>query len=208
MKITWYGHSCFGIESAEGSVILDPYAPGSVPGYQLPALQADRVLCSHEHADHFCPEAVTLSGKKDGLQIRMVASYHDDVKGKKRGNNNISVIFCENLTAVHLGDLGHALSPEQIEQIGKTDILMIPVGGFYTVDAQQAFEICEALHPGIIIPMHFREEGRGYEVLATAEEFLKLFDKSRILRKADNQLEPDASLYGKVVLLSPNAAEE
>ena len=208
MKITWYGHSCFAVESAEGSVILDPYAPGSVPGYQLPALQADRVICSHEHSDHFCPEAVTLSGKKDGLQIRTVASYHDDVKGKKRGNNNISVISCENLTAVHLGDLGHALSPEQIEQIGKTDILMVPVGGFYTVDAQQAFEICEALHPGIIIPMHFREEGRGYEVLATAEEFLKLFDKSRILRKADNQLEPNASLYGKVVLLPPDAAEE
>ncbi len=206
MKITWYGHSCFAVESKEGSVVLDPFAPGSVPGYQLPPLRADRVICSHEHSDHFCPEAVTLSGRKDGLQIRTVASFHDDAEGKKRGKNSITVISGENLTAVHLGDLGHVLSPEQTEEIGKTDILMIPVGGFYTVDAGQAFEICRALNPGIVIPMHFRDEGRGYEVLAPAEEFLKLFDSSRILRKADSSLEWDESLHGKVVLLKGEAS--
>lgn len=85
MKLTWCGHSCFLLESRSGSVVFDPYAPGSVPGLVLPTLRADAVICSHEHADHFYPEGVELSGRKPDFEIRRFDCWHDDVKGAKRG---------------------------------------------------------------------------------------------------------------------------
>ena len=137
MKLTWCGHSCFLLESRSGSVVFDPYAPGSVPGLVLPTLRADAVICSHEHADHFYPEGVELSGRKPDFEIRQFDCWHDDARGAKRGKNMMTLVEADGLRVLHMGDLGHMLSPEQLAALGRVDVLMIPVGGFYTIDARQ-----------------------------------------------------------------------
>ena len=126
MKLTWYGHSCFLLETAEGSVVFDPYAPGSVPGVELPrGLTADAVHCSHGHKDHGYAAGVTLSGRKPGFVLQSIPCFHDDRRGALRGENRITVLEAEGLRLAHLGDLGHALSPEQLAVLGRIDVLLI-----------------------------------------------------------------------------------
>lgn len=174
MKITWYGHACFKIETAEGSLVLDPYAPGSVPGLSLPALMADKVLCSHGHSDHNYTEAVTLSGREPALRISRLPCFHDGERGRLRGKNLISVIEAEGLRLAHLGDLGHMLAPSQLAALGRVDVLLVPVGGFYTIDARQAQALCTALRPGIVVPMHYRAGSCGLSNVAPVADFLRL----------------------------------
>ena len=174
MKITWYGHACFMLESEDGSVVFDPYAPGKVPGWELPALRADKVLCSHGHADHNWAEGVALTGRPFTGKITLIPSFHDDRRGALRGENTITLVETEGLRAVHMGDIGCPLTDGQRAALGRVDVLMIPVGGHYTVDAAQAWEIAAALKAAIVIPMHFRGRGFGYDVIGTVEPFLKL----------------------------------
>ena len=110
MKLTWYGHACFKLETASGSVVFDPYAPGSVPGLALPEITADAVVCSHRHSDHYCPEAVTLTGSEPSFAMCSIPTFHDECMGAKRGDNLITVVTAEGLTVAHCGDLGHELS--------------------------------------------------------------------------------------------------
>ena len=180
MKITWYGHSCFLVETEDGSVVLDPYAPGSVPGFTLPSLRADSVVCSHGHDDHGFSEGISLSRNGCGIDIHTVKSFHDDKDGQLRGNNDITVLESEGLKVVHLGDLGHELNDRQLSELGKVDVLMIPVGGHYTIDAKMAREVCRSLSPSVIIPMHYRCGKRGYPVLGEVSLFLELFEPSVI----------------------------
>ncbi len=174
MKITWCGHACFLLESACGSIVFDPYAPGKVPGWELPALRADTVVCSHGHADHNWAEGVAPTGGAFTGEILRIPSFHDDRGGALRGENTITLVEAEGLRAVHMGDIGCALTAEQIAALGRVDVLMIPVGGHYTVDAAQAREIARSLGAGIVIPMHYRGRGFGYAVTGTVEPFLKL----------------------------------
>ncbi len=156
MKITWLGHACFLVETAEGSVLLDPYAPGSVPGLALPPVTADLVLCSHEHRDHGYRQAAALSGNKPTLRIETLDCFHDDRGGALRGKNRIHVLEAEGLRLAHLGDLGHEPSGAQYAQMGPVDALLIPVGGFYTIDAVQAAEAVCRIAPKVTIPMHYK----------------------------------------------------
>ncbi len=181
MKITWLGHACFLVETAEGSVLLDPYSPGSVPGLRLPPVTADLVLCSHEHRDHGYREAAQLSGKRPTLRVETLDCWHDDRGGALRGKNRIHILEAEGLRLVHLGDLGHPLSPEQLAALGRVDLLMIPVGGHYTIGPETAAELVRALRPGITLPMHYRGEGFGYDVIGRVEPFLKLAGRVQYL---------------------------
>ncbi len=174
MKLTWYGHSCFLAETAEGSAVLDPYAPGSVPGLTLPPLRADLVLCSHGHRDHGYAQGVTLTGERPALHLETLDTWHDDRVGSLRGPNRIHVIQAEGMRLAHLGDLGHMLSPEQIEALGRIDVLLIPVGGHYTIGPETAAELVRAIQPGIAVPMHYRGSGFGYDVIGPVEPFLEL----------------------------------
>ena len=189
MKITWYGHSCFLVETAEGSAVLDPYAPGSVPGLELPKLRADLALCSHEHRDHGYREGVSLSGRMPTLRVEKLETFHDEKSGALRGPNTVHVLEAEGLRLAHLGDLGHMLSEEQIRSLGRVDILLIPVGGHYTIGPETAAELAEALRPGITVPMHYRGEGFGYEVIGPAEPFLRR--RERVVRLESNVLRPE-----------------
>lgn len=174
MTITWYGHACFLLESLCGSIVFDPYAPGKVPGWELPALRADKVVCSHGHDDHSWAEGVALTGEPFTGRITQIPSFHDDKRGLLRGKNTITLVEAEDLRVVHMGDIGCALNAGQLAALGRVDVLMIPVGGHYTVDAAQAWEIAKALGAAIVIPMHYRGKGFGYGVISTVEPFLKL----------------------------------
>ena len=174
MTITWCGHACFLLESSCGSVVFDPYAPGKVPGWKLPALTADKVVCSHGHADHNWAEGVKLTGRAFSGRLTQIPSFHDDRRGALRGDNLITLVEAEDLRVVHMGDIGCALTAEQIAALGRVDVLMIPVGGHYTVDADGAWEIARSLGAAIVIPMHYRGRGFGYDVIGTVEPFLKL----------------------------------
>lgn len=144
MKLTWYGHSCFMIESRAGRVVFDPYADGSVPGLTLKPLTADLVLCSHGHADHAGEDKVTLTGEQTDYTVETLGCWHDDANGQKRGENLIRIVSGGGARVCHLGDVGHMLSKGQIKAIGHVDTLLIPVGGFYTIDAATAREIGRA----------------------------------------------------------------
>lgn len=174
MTITWYGHACFALESSCGSIVFDPYGPGTVPGWTLPALTADKVICSHGHRDHNYSKGVAPTGGAFTGGILQIPTFHDDKRGALRGENTITLVGAEGLRVVHMGDVGCPLTQEQIAALGRVDVLMIPVGGHYTVDAAQAWEITQALGPSIVIPMHYRGRGFGYDVIGPVEPFLKL----------------------------------
>ena len=188
MKLTWYGHSCFLLETEQGSVVFDPYEPGYVPGLKLPELEADLCLCSHGHGDHNYTAAVKLSGRQTGLKIFEFPCFHDDKQGQLRGKNLMHLVEAEGRKILHMGDLGHMPGPELIEQLGHVDLMMVPVGGYYTIDAAQAAAVVRTIKPGMAIPMHYKGEGFGFEVLSTVEEFTERMDRVKILDT--NTLEP------------------
>ncbi len=182
MKLKWLGHSCFLIVSEEGvRIIIDPYYVGSGINYSPIRETADIVVVSHDHADHNNisaikgePEVVKGSGRKivKGIEFKGIAAYHDEAKGKQRGVNTIFVFSVDNIKICHLGDLGHELSLEQVQEIGEIDVLLIPVGGFYTIDADTATKIENKLNPKILVPMHFKTPKCDYPI-SGVDEFLK-----------------------------------
>lgn len=176
MKLTWMGHACFMLESADGSVVFDPYAPNYVPGIELPELCADVCICSHKHEDHYYPQAVKLSGREHSLKITHFPCFHDEKGGALRGENLMTVVEAEGLRAAHLGDLGHMLSDEQIDALGKLDVLMIPIGGFYTIGSETAAGLVKKLCPKVVVPMHYKGQGFGFDVLETRDVFLKMME--------------------------------
>lgn len=175
MNITWLGHSCFRVESRGYTAVLDPYADGSVEGLLPVRETADLVLCSHEHGDHNARDLVTLrEGKAPVFRVETISTYHDDQKGAKRGPNTIHILDDGVFRAAHAGDLGCALSGEELEKLKGLDVLMVPVGGYYTIDAAQARTLVNAVKPRIVIPMHYRGQGFGFDVLAELEDYTRL----------------------------------
>lgn len=177
ITIKWHGHSCFSVTADNYTIVLDPFADGSVPGIGNIRPEANAVLCSHGHSDHGCTEVVTVTEKANSpFHILKIDTYHDDAQGTKRGENRIHILKADGIRIVHLGDLGCMLTPEQTELLKKADVLMIPVGGFYTIDAAQAREIVSILDPKIVIPMHYRSDTFGYPVIGRLEEFTNYYN--------------------------------
>lgn len=200
MKITWLGHSCFKIESNGDSIIIDPYADGKVDGLKPLRNRADLVLCSHEHKDHNAREVITLTSKSCSFSISSLDTYHDDQKGSLRGKNRIHIVNDGTYSVAHLGDLGCSLSEAEISVLKNVDVLLIPVGGHYTIDAIQAKTIVDQVLPKITIPMHYRGEHFGYEVLSTVEDFTSQFDSVTI--KDKNFIFVEENLNSPVIVLN------
>ena len=188
MKIIWHGHACFELVTDEGSLLLDPYADGYVRGLKLPPVCADAVICSHSHSDHSAAELVQLTGKTPRFTVERIPSWHDECCGRKRGENMITVIEAEGMRICHLGDLGHELSAEQLDAIGKIDVLMIPVGGVYTIDAPTAKRVAEAIAPTVTVPMHYRGKGVGLRIIAPCDDFTSLFPEDVVQYLSTNEL--------------------
>lgn len=189
MKITWLGHACFAVESDDYCILLDPYT--KVRGHEELNVSAHKTLCSHEHFDHNAREhiAMPLIERPCPFPIETMDTYHDDVSGAKRGKNTVHILRAEGLTVVHLGDLGHLLSDEQAQRIYGCDVLMIPVGGTYTIDAPRAKQVVEQVQPRVVIPMHYRHGKYGFEEIGTVEEFTALFPAQYVRRLPGREME-------------------
>ena len=174
MRLIWNGHSCFTLESAEGQVVLDPYQDGSVPGLEPLRLTADRVYCSHGHRDHGAADLVAPTGRTPSIAVEELHTWHDSQHGTQRGENIMHIFQMEGLRVAHLGDLGCMPEPGQLEKLTGLDALMIPVGGYYTIVAQQAKTLVDRLRPRVTIPMHYRSETFGYDVIGPLEDYLAL----------------------------------
>lgn len=175
MKITWLGHACFKVESQGYAVVIDPYEDGYVPGLAPLRETANHVLCSHKHGDHNYRGAIAVSGEVSSpFRITALPTYHDDRQGELRGSNTIHILEQGSLRVAHFGDLGCELSEEQAELLTGLDAVMIPVGGYYTIDAGQAKVLVDRIRPKVVIPMHYRGDTFGFDVLSTLDAFTDL----------------------------------
>jgi len=196
MKIKWLGHASFLITSDSGvRVVIDPYTRGGGISYGQIQETADVVIVSHKHQDHNNvgavkgrPVVVDAPGVKTvkGVEFLGVPSYHDGSRGAQRGSN---IIFCFTMDGVricHLGDLGHELDAGHVKEIGPVDVLLVPAGGFYTIDCGQACGVCEALKPRVVIPMHVKTPKCDYPITGV-EDFLK--GRKNVNRVAASEIE-------------------
>jgi L-ascorbate metabolism protein UlaG (beta-lactamase superfamily) len=213
MKVKWLGHSCFLVTSRDGlRVITDPYVVGGSINYSPIEETADIVTVSHGHDDHSNvsavqgkPEVVRGNGTKaaKGIQFRGITTYHDASQGTQRGPNTVFCFTIDNIKLCHLGDLGHVLSPGQVNEISTVDILLTPVGGFYTIDASTASQVCDQLKPKVVIPMHFKTPKCAYPI-AGVDDFLK--GKKNVRRIDDSEVEferENLPAATEIVLLQP-----
>jgi len=179
MEISWLGHSCFRIKGSHATVITDPYSPEI--GYSLGKLTADIVTVSHQHPGHSYfqgiggePKQVAGPGEYEisGVLIIGITTYHDKEGGKKKGKNTVYLIQIDEVAVCHLGDLGHVLTNEQVEEMENVDVLLLPVGGISTIDAPLAAEVVRQLEPKVVVPMHYKTEALKRE-LEPVDRFLK-----------------------------------
>lgn len=184
MIFTCIGHAKFLIELENGMrIVTDPY--DKTCGYPVTSVPADVVLVSHGHHDHNAvetipgtPRVIDKAGEYDlgdGVTVTAVEADHDDAGGTKRGKTLLFSIRAEGMNAVHLGDLGHLPTQAQCEKLGLVDVLMIPVGGFFTIDASAAKETAALLHARVVLPMHYKTRANADWPIAPVEEFTKLF---------------------------------
>lgn len=221
ITIRWYGQSCFLLTSPWGTrVLMDP-VPIDI-GYKPLPIKADVVTISHEHHDHTNEKLARgsrrvirgLNNTKDGwnpvdeavgdVRIQNVGVYHDDKNGAVRGLNSIFLFDTGGMRFAHLGDLGHLLDEAQLKAIGHVDVLLIPVGGFYTIDALQATKVINQIQPKlVVIPMHYKTDVLAIKALAPVDAFLK--GKKNVERLTTSLLQVDPIKLGskmKIIVLN------
>ncbi|MCA9307940.1 MAG: MBL fold metallo-hydrolase [Patescibacteria group bacterium] len=216
MELTYLAHSCFKLSTKNLNIIIDPYEPTET-GYKLPKQGADVVLVTHEHFDHNYIEGVSdyrllinSPGEYEvgGVFVQGFASFHDDVQGELRGKNTMYLIDIEGVNVLHLGDLGHLLDKETVEKLPDIDVLLVPVGGTYTIDAKLASKVVADLAPTVVVPMHYQTQSptKLSSELAPLSKFLEEmgaeqeYEQLDVLKMAKaNEVSEDT----KVVVLTP-----
>ncbi len=189
MELRYYGHSTFGLTSSGKTIVIDPFNDDI--GHPKPKISPDAVVISHEHFDHnnvglvqgtpkvvrgLADEGKTwakLDERIGSVRVTGVPTYHDAEQGAARGKNTITIYEVEGLRVVHLGDLGHLLTDEQARAIGKVDVLMIPVGGHFTIGSAEADKVIAQLKSRVVIPMHFKTGVNASWPIGTLDEYLK-----------------------------------
>ena len=180
LQIRWHGHSCFEITNRV-TLVTDPHDGKSI-GIHAPSVTGDIILVSHDHYDHNSVKSVekedckiiTDTRKRNitNVEIKGIESFHDECRGDKRGNNIIYKFTMEDITFCHMGDLGHDLDEDTVQKIGDVDILFIPIGGTFTLDAKQAWRIIKKVKPRIAVPMHYKIGGLSLPITGI-EPFLE-----------------------------------
>lgn len=187
MDIFWLGQSCFKLKGKDATVLIDPYKDDFV-GLKLSPTEADVVTVSHDHQDHNFVEGVKgepfiIKGPGEyevkGVNITGVKTFHDNKNGEERGVNTIYNIEIDSVKIAHMGDLGHILTNEQLEELGSVDVLLVPVGGVYTIEADNAAKLASLIEAKIVIPMHYKLEGLKFD-LDSVDKFLKELGKENI----------------------------
>ena len=212
MKIKWLGHASFLITADNGTrIITDPYKPNDSLTYKEINEKADIVSASHGHSDHNNiaavkgnPAQVKGSETIKGIKVTSFTAFHDKSGGKERGNITIFCFEVDGIRICHLGDLGHPLDDKQVAAMGRVDILMVPVGGNYTVDAKTATEIYTKLKAKIVMPMHYKNDRCPGFPVAGVDEFIK--GKTNVTRLEVSEAEFKAGVLpaeAQVVVLTP-----
>jgi len=211
MKVKWLGHASFLITSDTGiKIITDPYVTGGGINYGEIKESADIVTVSHEHGDHSNiaavkgnPEVISQAAEARGIEFKAIPTYHDEAGGKQRGENTIFCFVVDGVKVCHLGDLGHRLSDKQVADVGPVDVLLIPVGGYYTIDAGVATEVCNRLKPRVIIPMHYKNERCDYTI-AAVDEFLQGKERVSQLDTSETEFERgELPASTQIIILKP-----
>jgi L-ascorbate metabolism protein UlaG (beta-lactamase superfamily) len=194
MQITYLGHATFLLNGGGTKVLIDPY--DEKVGYPIPSVEADAVLVSHEHGDHnnvamAAGKPPVVRGLSDGnwrtivkqpvgkFTVSAVPTYHDDTEGSQRGRNAVFILEGDGLRVVHLGDLGHGLANAQTTAIGRPDVVMIPIGGHFTIDAAQAKKVLDQLQPSVTIPMHYKTEVNAGWPIGAIDNFLGVIGQTK-----------------------------
>ena len=207
MDINWLGHSCFRVKGRQAVIVTDPYPPSL--GYSLGKPTARIVTVSHQHPLHSYaqgvdgePRLVTGPGEYEisGVLIIGIATFHDAEGGRNRGKNTIYLMEVDGVSICHLGDLGHVLSAEQVEEIDDVDVLLLPVGGVSTINAPMAAEVIRQLEPKAVVPMHYKTPAlsRGLEPV---EKFLKEMGVEQITSQSKLSLTKSSIPAGTQVFL-------
>jgi len=180
LQIRWHGHACWEITN-DKTLVTDPHDGRSI-GIPAPSVQGDVILVSHDHYDHNSVKSVEKTSSKvitdsrkrtiDDIEVNGIDSFHDEAEGSKRGENIMFKFKIDDITFCHLGDLGHKLDDEYIEKIGDIDVLFIPIGGNFTIDAKQAWDVINKIKPRIVIPMHYKIGGLSLPI-AGIDPFLE-----------------------------------
>lgn len=177
MELRWLGHSCFVLSKDGYKVIFDPFTDGSVPGLAPVREEVDLVLSSHDHGDHTGAKGVTLrKGRECPFEVEEIVSFHDDCQGAKRGKNVIRILRSGGLSVAHMGDIGCEPTREQKERLRGVDVMLMPVGGSYTMEPKAVKKLVEELSPTVLIPMHYRSASFGFDTIGTLEDYLELCD--------------------------------
>lgn len=208
IKITWLGHSSFLMEDSEGiKVLTDPF--DNTVGYPVYRENCDVVTISHYHFDHDYTkeikgkyELIDKTGHYNinGIDITGMPSYHDKVKGAKRGENIIYIFKIDDYRICHLGDLGYVLNEDEIRRVGNVDVLFVPVGGNFTIDGKEAANVTKLLKPHIVIPMHYMTPQLKLE-LDGAETFIKYMKNSEKINSCQIEINEKLKEYDKVKIL-------
>jgi L-ascorbate metabolism protein UlaG (beta-lactamase superfamily) len=195
MEITFVGHACFKVKSKNATLVFDPYDPKKV-GYNLPKLTSDILLISHQHGDHNYIKGVSdyqllidSPGEYEMKDVYIVGfeSFHDANGGKDRGKNTMFLVEIEGVTLLHLGDLGHELDDNTLSNISRVDVLLIPVGGVYTIDPKVASKVISSLEPGFVVPMHYQTKDLTglSNKLGSLDDFLEELGSDESAKKSE-----------------------
>jgi L-ascorbate metabolism protein UlaG (beta-lactamase superfamily) len=212
VTIKWHGHACFEVKDGV-TIVTDPHDGRSI-GLKPPSAKADIVLISHRHFDH--ADGLSYVKKDDtvvidkpgsyevkGVKIMGVPTYHDESRGAKRGPNTVYVFEVKCIRFCHLGDLGHVLSEDQARSLKPVDVLMIPVGGTFTIDARQAEKVVEILSPRLIIPMHFKVPGLSLPIAGVEAFVARKGNVERVSSNAYSISKETLPSQPKTLVLSP-----
>lgn len=214
MTIKYLGHSSFFIKSKDARVVTDPYDPSI--GIKFPKIEADIVTVSHEHSDHSradlvqgAPLIIDWPGEfeKNGVRIFGYKSWHDKEKGAQRGENILYKIEVEDISILHCGDMGVIPDDKLLDEIGEVDILLVPVGGYYTIDSAEAVELIKAVEPAIAIPMHYNDikrlDQKTFKEVAPLEEFVKKWEGAKVTEDQLVIKKEDLTEETRLVILNP-----
>ena len=199
MKLINFGHSCFYIESNQGTIAFDPYIDGSVPGLTCPSFSCSKLFVSHEHSDHNARnKVIELNNAK--IEFTYLKTFHDKSLGQSRGENIIYKVNVDGLIVAHLGDYGDFITDELIDFLSDADIILCPINGFYTIGAKEAKQILDIIKPKIFIPMHYYKNGTGYEDGGQIDIFKSLIKDFVSLNTNEIEISEDVKFATNVVI--------
>lgn len=207
--VKWHGHACVELVSTSGyTIVFDPHDGGSI-GLERPIVKADLVLVSHEHFDHNAVSTVSKESTRvlreffgevviDSIIIKGYRTYHDKYEGSRRGFNTVYYVEIDHYRIVHMGDIGHMPRSDLIESIRRADLLIIPIGGTYTIDPGEAWKIIELAEPRNVLPIHYWIEGLNLP-LYSIDEFIPYVKKYTLVKLDTNSF--DLSQFTESIII-------